>query len=37
MFYFVWLVSAFVAVGVGCFVAHLVDKKQEKLKVKNNK
>jgi|APSaa5957512535_1039671.scaffolds.fasta_scaffold23354_2 hypothetical protein len=27
MFYIVWLVTAFAAVGVGCWVAGIVDKK----------
>lgn len=29
MFYIVWLCTAFAAVGVGCFVAHCVDKKSK--------
>ncbi|WP_150467107.1 cytochrome bd oxidase small subunit, CydX/CbdX family [Francisella sp. SYW-9] len=29
MFYLVWIVSAFVAVGVGCFVAGKMDKKED--------
>ncbi len=27
MFYIIWLVSAFVAVGAGCWVASVIDKK----------
>lgn len=27
MFYAIWIISAFVAVGVGCWAAHMVDKK----------
>ena len=29
MFYFIWIVSAFLAVGAGCFVASRVDKKED--------
>jgi hypothetical protein len=29
MFYLVWIVSAFVAVGVGCLVAGKMDKKED--------
>ncbi len=27
MFYIVWLVTAFVAVGAGCFMARIIDKR----------
>jgi uncharacterized membrane protein YgdD (TMEM256/DUF423 family) len=30
MFYAIWIISAFVAVGVGCWAAHMVDKKTQK-------
>ncbi|WP_119342821.1 YbgT family membrane protein [Facilibium subflavum] len=30
MFYIVWLVSAFAAVGAGCFAASIIDKKSKK-------
>jgi hypothetical protein len=30
MVYLTWLISAFVAVGVGCFVAGRIDKKEDK-------
>ena len=29
MIYITWLVSAFVAVGVGCFDAGIIDKKED--------
>ncbi|MEY1648284.1 MULTISPECIES: cytochrome bd oxidase small subunit, CydX/CbdX family [unclassified Francisella] len=29
MFYLVWIVSAFVAVGIGCFVAGKMDKRED--------
>ena len=29
MFYIAWIVSAFLAVGVGCYVAGKVDKKED--------
>lgn len=29
MFYLAWITSAFLAVGVGCFVASKIDKKED--------
>ncbi|ASG68712.1 YbgT family membrane protein [Francisella halioticida] len=29
MFYLVWIISAFAAVGIGCFVAGKMDKKED--------
>ncbi|WP_150463501.1 YbgT family membrane protein [Francisella sp. XLW-1] len=29
MFYLLWVTSAFVAVGAGCFVASRIDKKED--------
>jgi len=29
MFYLIWIISAFTAVGVGCFVASRIDKKED--------
>ncbi len=30
MFYIVWIITAFVAVGAGCYCAHIVDKREKK-------
>lgn len=29
MFYIVWIVTAFVAVAAGCYVAHVVDRHEK--------
>lgn len=34
MYYLIWIVSAFVAVGLGVYVATQLDKKESKYKVK---